>query len=144
MARCCKPLADADTHAQAFDKGLRVVAMDGSNFELPDEPDNVEQFGYPGSRTGHAGYPQAQCAVLVAGPLCMADGGVEPLIDSASSSGRARFSCTLWTERMPLRTWRTKADWVGSGKPRSVRHLDSAASRWRRVLMARVAAWSAR
>lgn len=34
--------------------------MDGSNFELPDEPDNVEQFGYPGSRTGHAGYPQAQ------------------------------------------------------------------------------------
>jgi hypothetical protein len=39
--------------------------MDGSNFELPDEAANVEDFGYPGSRTGHAGYPQAQCAVLV-------------------------------------------------------------------------------
>jgi hypothetical protein len=65
IERCCKPLAQISSHPQAFYNGLRVVAMDGSNFELPDEPDNVEQFGYPGSRTGHAGYPQAQCAVLV-------------------------------------------------------------------------------
>lgn len=65
IERCCKPLAQIGCHPQAFYNGLRVVAMDGSNFELPDEPDNVEQFGYPGSRTGHAGYPQAQCAVLV-------------------------------------------------------------------------------
>jgi hypothetical protein len=65
IERCCKPLAQIGCHPQAFYNGLRVVAMDGSNFELPDEPDNVEQFGYSGSRTGHAGYPQAQCAVLV-------------------------------------------------------------------------------
>jgi hypothetical protein len=39
---------------QAFYAGLRVVAMDGSNFELPDESENVTHFGYPGSRTGHA------------------------------------------------------------------------------------------
>lgn len=65
VPRCCRPLAEPSTHPQAFYKGLRVVAMDGSNFELPDEPDNIEHFGYPGSRTGHAGYPQAQCAVLV-------------------------------------------------------------------------------
>ena len=63
--RCCSPLAEPATHPEAFYKGLRLVAMDGSNFELPDEPENIEQFGYPGSRTGHAGYPQAQCAVLV-------------------------------------------------------------------------------
>jgi hypothetical protein len=63
--RCCAPLADANVHPQAFYAGLRLVAMDGSNFELPDEADNVREFGYPGSRTGHAGYPQAQCAVLV-------------------------------------------------------------------------------
>jgi hypothetical protein len=44
---------------------LRLVAIDGSNFDVPDEADNAAQFGYPGSRTGHAGYPQAQCAVLV-------------------------------------------------------------------------------
>ena len=65
IERCCHPLADPAIHPQAFYKGLRLVAMDGSNFELPDEPDNIEQFGYPGSRTGQAGYPQAQCAVLV-------------------------------------------------------------------------------
>ena len=61
----CVPLADPAAHPEAFFAGLRVVAMDGSNFELPDEAANVEAFGYPGSRTGHAGYPQAQCAVLV-------------------------------------------------------------------------------
>lgn len=63
--RCCKPLADASVSPEAFYAGLRLVAIDGSNFELPDEEDNVEEFGRPGSRTGVAGYPQAQCAVLV-------------------------------------------------------------------------------
>ena len=65
VERCCVPMADAQTHPLAFYRGLRLVAIDGSTFELPDEADNVESFGYPGSRTGHAGYPQAQCVVLV-------------------------------------------------------------------------------
>ena len=63
--RCCVPMADAKRHPQAFHAGLRVVAIDGSKFEVPDEADNVANFGYPGSRVGDAGYPQAQCAVLV-------------------------------------------------------------------------------
>jgi hypothetical protein len=65
VQRCCVPLAEVSVHPQAFYAGLRLVAIDGSNFELPDEVDNASQYGYPGSRTGHAGYPQAQCAVLV-------------------------------------------------------------------------------
>lgn len=65
VQRCCVPMAEARFHPEAFYRGLRLVAMDGSNFELPDEADNVAQFGRPGSRTGVAGYPQAQCAVLV-------------------------------------------------------------------------------
>lgn len=65
MDKHCVPLADPKAQPEAFFAGLRIVAMDGSNFELPDEAANVEAFGYPGSRTGHAGYPQAQCAVLV-------------------------------------------------------------------------------
>jgi Insertion element 4 transposase N-terminal/Transposase DDE domain len=65
VQRCCLPLADAQQHLGAFYAGLRLVALDGSNFELPDEADNVEHFGRPGSRTGVSGYPQAQCAVLV-------------------------------------------------------------------------------
>ena len=68
VKRCCVPLADASQHPQAFYAGRRLVAIDGSCFELPDEADNAETFGYPGSRTsasGHAGYPQARCVVLV-------------------------------------------------------------------------------
>ena len=63
--RTCVPLALPGQHPDAFYCGLRLVAMDGGNFEIPDEVENVAAFGYPGSRTGHAGYPQAQCAVLV-------------------------------------------------------------------------------
>lgn len=65
LTRACLPLADAKRHPDAFYAGLRLVALDGSNLEVADEPDNIKAFGYPGSRTGHAGYPQAQCAVLV-------------------------------------------------------------------------------
>ncbi len=65
VLRCCVPMADPKSHPEAFYRGLRVVAIDGSNFELPDEAGNEAQFGRPGSRTGQAGYPQAQCAVLV-------------------------------------------------------------------------------
>ena len=65
VARACVPLADATHHPDAFYAGLRVVAIDGSNVEVADEPGNIKAFGYPGSRTGHASYPQAQCAVLV-------------------------------------------------------------------------------
>ena len=64
-ARACIPLADASLQPEAFYAGLRLVAIDGSNFEIPDESANAAEFGYPGSRTGHAAYPQAQCAVLV-------------------------------------------------------------------------------
>lgn len=65
VQRCCVSMADAHWHPEAFYRGMRLVAMDGSNFELPDEPDNEASFGRPGSRIGTAGYPQAQCAVLV-------------------------------------------------------------------------------
>jgi len=62
--RACVPLATARGQPEAFYAGFRLVAIDGSNFEVPDEQANAAAFGYPGSRTGHAAYPQAQCAVL--------------------------------------------------------------------------------
>ena len=64
-ARACVALADPATQPEAFYAGLRLVALDGSHFELPDEADNRAAFGRPGSRTGVAAYPQAQCAALV-------------------------------------------------------------------------------
>jgi hypothetical protein len=63
--QCCVPLANLKAQPHAFYAGLRLVAIDGSNFEIPDEAKNAKVFGYPGSRTGQAGYPQAQCAVLI-------------------------------------------------------------------------------
>jgi hypothetical protein len=64
VRRCCVPMADAANHASAFYRGLRLVGIDGSTFELPDELDNDQAFGRPGGRQGRAGYPQARCALL--------------------------------------------------------------------------------
>jgi hypothetical protein len=64
VPRCCVPLADAAIHPSAFYRGLRLVGIDGSTFELADEPEIEEVFGRPGGRQGRAGYPQARCVVL--------------------------------------------------------------------------------
>jgi hypothetical protein len=64
VRRCCLPLANPKIHPGAFYRGLRLVALDGSTFELPDEADNDATFGRPGARQGPAGYPQARCAIL--------------------------------------------------------------------------------
>lgn len=64
VQRCCVPLADPDIHPGAFYRGLRLMAIDGSTFELPDTPENEEAFGRPGGRQGPAGYPQARCVLL--------------------------------------------------------------------------------
>jgi hypothetical protein len=64
MRTCCLPLADERQQPEAFYKGLRLVAIDGTRMELPDEVAVAQEFGRPGSRTGHAGYPQAQCVAL--------------------------------------------------------------------------------
>lgn len=64
VQRCCVPLADPQVHPAAFYRGLRLVGIDGSTFELPDEPDIEHTFGRPGGRQGRAGYPQARCVVL--------------------------------------------------------------------------------
>lgn len=61
---CCVPLAEESTHPSAFYRGLRLVAFDGSTFELADDPQIEEAFGRPGGRQGPAGYPQARCVVL--------------------------------------------------------------------------------
>jgi len=45
VGRCCVPMAEERFHPEAFYKGMRLVAMDGSTFELPDEVDNEIHFG---------------------------------------------------------------------------------------------------
>jgi Insertion element 4 transposase N-terminal/Transposase DDE domain len=61
----CIPLADPATQPHAFYAGLRLVAIDGSSFDLPDEAGNVAEFGRPGGRKGVSAFPQAKCAALI-------------------------------------------------------------------------------
>jgi Insertion element 4 transposase N-terminal/Transposase DDE domain len=65
MAQVCKPLADPTTQSYAFYAGLRLVAIDGSCFDLPDEASNEAEFGRPNSTSGISGFPQAKCVALV-------------------------------------------------------------------------------
>ncbi|MEO9080272.1 MAG: hypothetical protein ABI268_13315 [Rhodanobacter sp.] len=51
-------------HPEAFYHALRCVLIDGSSLEVSDKAENIEAFGYPGSRVGQASYPKTQCAVL--------------------------------------------------------------------------------
>ena len=39
-------------------KGLRLMAIDGSTLDMPDEAANAERFGYPASSRGSAAFPQ--------------------------------------------------------------------------------------
>ncbi len=87
----CVALARPDTQPHAFYAGLRLVAIDGSNFEIPDEAANVVVFGRPGSRTGRAAYPQAQCAVLV-----------ECATHAILGANIGAYRCTEWTIFEPL------------------------------------------
>jgi Insertion element 4 transposase N-terminal/Transposase DDE domain len=67
-ARACKPLASLKAQPHAFYAGLRLVALDGSVFDIPDEAANAQHFGRhkaSGNTSGNvASYPQARCVLL--------------------------------------------------------------------------------
>lgn len=65
MGQVCKPLADQHTQPHAFYAGLRLVAIDGTCFDLPDEASNEAEFGRPRSNRGISAFPQAKCVALV-------------------------------------------------------------------------------
>ncbi|MFI1868899.1 IS4 family transposase [Streptomyces jumonjinensis] len=65
FARVCRPVAAGET-AGAWYRGLRLVAVDGTTFDLPDTEANAGFFGRPGSGRGQGrgAWPQARVAVL--------------------------------------------------------------------------------
>jgi hypothetical protein len=78
----CSPLADRGTRG-AFYRDWRVVAVDGTTFDLPDTVANVEAFGRP-PRSGRGekdvGYPQIRMVGLVeCGTHVVFDAAVGPL-----------------------------------------------------------------
>lgn len=94
-------------------RGLRVMAIDGSCLDMPDEADNAEHFGYPGTSRGSAAFPQLRFVSLVecgTHTLCFAEQGpyarsetilAEPVIDQADASmlvtaDRNFYSYAFW------------------------------------------------
>ena len=65
FAAVCRPMA-APTTAGAFYRGWRLVAVDGTTFDLPDTQSNVDFFGRPGSTrgSGKGAYPQARVTAI--------------------------------------------------------------------------------
>lgn len=59
-----KPLGQPETPGCWF-RGLRLVALDGSTLDMPDEEDNRSRFGLPGSTRGSPAFPRARLSVLV-------------------------------------------------------------------------------
>ncbi len=60
-----RPLATQQTSG-AFLGGLRVMAVDGTVFDVPDTEANARVFGYPGSRRGtRAAFPKVRLVLLV-------------------------------------------------------------------------------
>lgn len=59
-----RPIARLD-QAWAFYKGLRLMALDGTNMDLPDTPENERFFGRPGAGRGKAAWPVAAVIALI-------------------------------------------------------------------------------
>jgi len=58
------PIARPD-QAWAFYQGLRLMALDGTNLDLPDTPENERFFGRPGAGRGKAAWPVAAVIALI-------------------------------------------------------------------------------
>lgn len=63
--RVAAPVATPGT-AGAWYRGYRLVAVDGTTFDLPDTPANVDHFDRPGNSRGDgkSAYPQVRVAAL--------------------------------------------------------------------------------
>ncbi|WP_353931353.1 IS4 family transposase (plasmid) [Okeanomitos corallinicola TIOX110] len=74
-----KPLATIQTPG-AFLGNLRLMAIDGTVFDVPDTPANAKVFGYPGSRPGtYPAFPKARLVFLVeAGTHVIVDALLSP------------------------------------------------------------------
>ncbi|MDR1111407.1 MAG: IS4 family transposase [Deltaproteobacteria bacterium] len=62
--RIITPIAPSSLK-EAWFRGKRLMALDGTTFDLPDEAENVKHFGYPSSSRGETAFPQARVLSLV-------------------------------------------------------------------------------
>jgi hypothetical protein len=60
-----KPIAKQGQSIGAFFRGLRLVAIDGVQFNIPDTPENEGAFGRAKTKTSAAAYPAIRCVGLI-------------------------------------------------------------------------------
>ena len=146
MSRACVPLATPEKHPNAFFCGFATSAAIGNgNFEVPDELDNVAQFGYIPVAARAGRLPQAQCIVLVE---CATTPSLTPPLERIGpASGSLPSHCC----RVSLRAcccWRTAASMVirlAAGPPNRCRLVGAVLTtvsfrlsrRWRWFLLER-------
>ena len=82
FTRIAVPMARAGTRGSWF-RGLRVMAIDGLVLDVPDTPDNDEEFGRSGNATAPSPFPQVR---LVAVGEC----GTHGIVDAVFGRGRGR------------------------------------------------------
>lgn len=83
FARVCQPVAGQDT-VGAWYRRWRIVAIDGTTFDLPDSVANTDYFGRPGSTRGEGkgAFPQARLtAVVECGTHAVFAAGIGPLAE---------------------------------------------------------------
>ncbi len=59
-----RPIAVEGTHGAWF-RGWRIVSLDGSTLDIPDDPVNATAFGRPATPRGESAFPQIRFASLV-------------------------------------------------------------------------------
>lgn len=61
--RACRPVATPETSG-AFYRSWRLVAVDGSTLDVPDEAGNARRFGKPSNDQGKGAFPQVRLVAL--------------------------------------------------------------------------------
>ncbi len=86
--RVCQPMATGQTPG-AFLFGLRLMAFDATNEDLPDTPENARVFGRPGGNRGDGAFPQAKGFYLTeCGTHAVVDAGFWPCRTGEDSCAR--------------------------------------------------------
>ncbi|HEX6340861.1 IS4 family transposase [Umezawaea sp.] len=92
-----KPLAGPTTRGSWY-RNWRVLAIDGTTFDVPDTPENTQRFGRPGSgraaaRGDRAAFPQVRVvAVAECGTHAIVAATLGPITKAEATLGRELFS----------------------------------------------------
>jgi len=100
--RVLRPLAEPGA-AGSWYRGRRVMALDGTCLDVPDERANAEFFGYPGSSRGQSAFPQARVlALLECGTHAMVAAEVAPYAHSERAMAASVLSQWLCQDMLLL------------------------------------------